>query len=168
MEQPKQNIFEFSYNYYTSLLKIAGKSKLIQQNLYLIMPEFIWQMEWKDCEPIWNLKSILFQPTYLSWHLWKLYLALVKDISKRQILKQSSGKPINFGKPSGKRAVMDSLKSLSVEIWIKIWARFIRIAKRCVPYFLNPPLPRGRGGSFLNFFKIFFRKMNPSPSLNKK
>ena len=56
----------------------------------------------------------------------------VFGISKRQILKQSSGKPINFGKPSGKRAVMDSLKSLSVEIWIKIWARFIRIAKRWI------------------------------------
>ena len=47
IEQLKQNIFEFSCIYCTNLLKTVEESKQIQQKLYLIMQELVWQLEWK-------------------------------------------------------------------------------------------------------------------------
>ena len=53
----------------------------------------------------------------------------VFDISKRRIQRQCNGESKNFGKLNGKRVMLKYLKSLSIEAWLKIWRRFVRIAK---------------------------------------
>ena len=56
----------------------------------------------------------------------------VFDIIKRRTSRQRSCKTINFGKTSERREVMDTLKLLSIDILIKIWEKFVSIAKKWI------------------------------------
>ena len=54
------------------------------------------------------------------------------EISKKRIQSNNREKSVYFGKPSGKRAVLKSLKPIDMEMWCKLWKRFIRNAKEWI------------------------------------
>ena len=54
---------------------------------------------------------------------------LVFGISKKKIQWKNRTKPVNFGNPSGKKMVMESLKTLDTNTCNKIWSKFVRVWK---------------------------------------
>ena len=53
-------------------------------------------------------------------------------ISKKRFQARYKEIGMNFGKPSGKRAVLNTLKSISTETCNKIWNKFVRVAKEWI------------------------------------
>ena len=126
-EQRIQSISEFSYYCWVDSSRTYGKASHQFLKLYSIMLVFTWRKKLKEYATFWNRNQYIS-----SVHTATGPVKLVFGISKKRIQLQDEELQINFGNPSGKKAVMKSLRNLDVKTCCKIWTKFTKISKSCI------------------------------------
>ena len=128
-------------------MPINGTTKALHFCVFIwLLCRFIkdlWETQTSHLKIILENASIhLTEEVKRVWSYWELEIntipaytpqlapvELVFGISKRKIQRQTTRLKVNFWNPSGKKVVMESLKSIDVATCSKIWSKFVRISK---------------------------------------